>query len=501
MTIVSVLAPLMMLKCATALGALDPTLDPSQPGEATAAEIAAIEIVPSEVAYISARYQDTVIRGRPWVPNKRMATIGKGTRLVVRGEVESRDKEGCKGKTWYAVWPFGFVCSNHFTEAKAPPEVGAALPLGPGKRLPHAYALVRTDGTPAYASEDDVRLGVEKRALTKGMSLVVTGATEIDGVRYVTTKNGLIVTKSDVGWMGQGSQWQGVRLENAEPGPLLGWVNSKKAKVWDAPASENPSIATLVLRDRVPILESQGAYRRIGEDQWVDGDDLNEVTIVAPPEGVVTDFRRGETGNDQWVDVDVGEQVLVTYRGSDAQFATLISSGRGSPTPLGNYPVWAKVASMDMANQDYEDNPYLVQGVPWVVLFQGHIALHGAYWHNRFGNRKSHGCVNLAPLDARWVFEWIGPTLPVGWTGFLPDDLHKSPVVHVRDSKKDPGLQFTQQRPWGPPDRTAERKKSDAAQRRRDTATAAAGPDLGAGEFLPSAGGSAPRIEPKPAPL
>jgi hypothetical protein len=496
---VSVLAPLLMLKCATALGALDPTLDPSRLEDD--ADAAAIDIQPSDVQYIAARYQDTVIRGRPWVPNKRVATIGKGTRLVVRGQVESRDKEGCKGKAWYAVWPMGFVCSNHFTKAKKPPEVGAALPLSPGKRLPHAYALVRADGTPAYGSEDDVRLGVEKRSLTKGMSLVVTGSTEIAGVRYVTTKNGLIVAKTDVGWMGQGSQWQGVRIVGADkPGPLFAWVRKKTAKVWDAPASENDPVGTVTLRTRVPILESQGAYRRIGPDQWVDERDLNEVNIVAPPAGAVTDFRRSETGNDQWVDVDVGEQVLVTYRGSEPQYATLVSSGRGSPTPLGDYPVWAKVASMDMANQDYEDNPYLVQGVPWVVLFQGHIALHGAYWHDRFGNRKSHGCVNLAPLDARHVFEWIGPTLPVGWTGFLPDDLHKSPVVHVRDSGKEPGLQFTQQRPWGPPDRTAERKKSEAAAKRRELAAASASPDIGAGEFLPPTGGGA-RIESKPAPL
>ena len=495
---VSVLAPLLMLKCATALSALDPTLDPAQMPEGS--DAAGIDIQPSEVAYISAKYQDTVIRGRPWVPNKRLATLGKGARLVVRGEVESRDNAGCKGKTWYAVWPMGFVCSRHFTKAKAPPEVGAALPLAPGKRLPHAYALVRADGTPAYATEDDVRLGVEKRALTKGMSLVVTRALEIEGVRYVQTKNGLIVAKSDVGWMGQGSQWHGVRIVNAEPGPLLAWVRTKKAKVWDAPASENDPVDTLVLRDRVPVLEEQGAYRRIGPDRWVDERDLNEVRIVAPPEGVVTDFRKGETGNDQWVDVDVGEQVLVAYRGAEPQYATLVSSGRGSPTPLGNYPVWAKVASMDMANQDYEDNPYLVQGVPWVVLFQGHIALHGAYWHDRFGNRKSHGCVNLAPLDARWVFDWIGPTLPFQWTGFLPDDLHKSPVVHVRDTSKARGLQFTQQRPWGPPDRDAERKKSEAATRRREMA-AAASPDIGASDFLPPAGGAAPRIDSKPAPL
>lgn len=497
---VSVLAPLLMLKCATALSALDPTLDPSRIEDDP--DAAAIEIQPADVQYIAARYQDTVIRGRPWVPNKRLATIGKGTHLVVRGQVDSRDKEGCKGKPWYAVWPLGFVCSNHFTKAKTPPEVGAALPLGPGKRLPHAYALVRADGTPSYASEDDVRLGVEKRSLTKGMSLVVTGSAEIDGVRYVTTKGGLYVAKADVGWMGQGSQWQGVRIVGTgEPGPLLGWVRKNNTKVWDAPASENEAVATLPLRQRVPILESQGDYRRIGVDQWVLESDLNEVTVIEPPDGVVTDFRRGETGNDQWVDVDVGEQVLVTYRGSEPQFATLVSSGRGSPTPLGNYPVWAKVASMDMANQDYEDNPYLVQGVPWVVLFQGHIALHGAYWHDRFGNRKSHGCVNLAPLDARWVFEWIGPTLPVGWTGFLPDDLHKSPVVHVRDSNKEPGMRFTQERPWGPPDREAERKKSEAAARRRDMAAAAAGPDIGASEFLPPRGAAPKRIQPTRAPL
>ncbi len=502
MTIVSVLAPLLMLKCATALSALDPTLDPSRLAED--AQAAAIEIEPSEVRYISVRYQDTVIRGRPWVPHKRLATLGKGTRLVVRGEVASEDKEGCKGKPWYAVWPMGFVCSGHAEPDDAPPEVGAALPLGRGKRLPHAYALVRADGTPAYGSDDDVRLGVQARTLTRGMSLVVTGAVEIAGVSYVRTKDGLVVPKADVGWMGQGSQWHGVRIENAEPGPLFAWVHRTGAKVLDAPASQNDPVATLALRDRVPVLEQQGAYRRIGPDQWVDEEDLNEVTILAPPQGVITDFRRTQTGNDQWIDVDVGEQVLVAYRGGQPQYATLISSGRGSPTPLGNYPVWAKVASMDMANQDYEDNPYLVQGVPWVVLFQGHIALHGAYWHDRFGTRKSHGCVNLAPLDARWVFEWFGPTLPFGWTGFLPDDLHKSPVVHVRDSSEEPGLRFTQERPWGPPDREAERRKADAAAARREMAAAAAGPeigDLGAGEFLPDPGGAATRIESKPAPL
>ena len=134
---------------------------------------------------------------------------------------------------------------------------------------------------------------------------------------------------------------------------------------------------------------------------------------------------------------------------------------------MGNYPVWAKVGSMDMGNQPYEDRPYLVQGVPWVLLFQGHNALHGAYWHDSFGRKKSHGCVNLAPLDARWVFEWAGPSMREGWSGMLPEDLQRSVTVHVRDSSRAPGRQWTQERKIGPPDREKEARLAQEADERR----------------------------------
>ena len=34
------------------------------------------------------------------------------------------------------------------------------------------------------------------------------------------------------------------------------------------------------------------------------------------------------------------------------------------------------------------------------------IALHGAFWHDRFGYKHSHGCVNMVPTDAEWVYNW-----------------------------------------------------------------------------------------------
>ncbi|WP_420829511.1 L,D-transpeptidase [Nannocystis pusilla] len=108
------------------------------------------------------------------------------------------------------------------------------------------------------------------------------------------------------------------------------------------------------------------------------------------------------------------------------------------------------------------------------MLFQGHNALHGAYWHDQFGKRRSHGCVNLAPLDARWLFEWVSPALPAGWTGYLPADLERSVVVHVRDSSLPPDQAFFQERPIGPPDPEEEKRRQEEADERRAEAAAAA---------------------------
>lgn len=431
-----------------------------------------LELRETEVRYVAAALPETSVRARPWVPNKRIATISDGTRLVVRGVVDSRDDEGCKGQPWYALWPFGFVCSRDVEPTTRPPAPGSALPLEPGRRVPHTYAYVKSDGIPLFAGYDAVDGGVPTRPLSDGMSLVVARELEYAGREWIQTGDGALVPKAGVRYGGQGSEWSGVELEGRHAGPSFAWtLVDKGTPVRRAPTADAESPMKLGLRTRVPLLERAEApggkaFWRVGEGLWIDGAHLAEVHLAGePPRDVLDDWRRVNTGNDQWIDVDLGEQVLVAYRGDQAVFATLISSGRGHPTPRGNYPVWAKVASMTMANQAYEDEPYMVQGVPWVLLFQAHNALHGAYWHDRFGNRKSHGCVNLAPHDARYVFEWSGPMLPQGWTGYLPSDLRRSVVVHVHDSSR--ADDFTQDRPIGPPDREAEKAKAEQAEARR----------------------------------
>ena len=463
---------LLVLGTLAALGGLEPTaLAPH--GES----VGDVVIAPTDVRFVEARHAETSVRGRPWAPHKRIATIAGGTRLAVRGVVESRDKAGCGGKPWYAVRPFGFVCSEHVKTTENAPAYGVAMPPLPGRRLPHSYAIVKYDGVVEYASVADVQAGIVQRELVKSMSIVVRRTLEIDGASYIESQHGSLVPRDGVGWMGQGSEWQGVALQDVGPGPAFAWTLEEKTRVLAEPDEDAALLRTAGRRERVFLLEPDGPGRaqfwRVGDGEWIAAKQLNEVIVIAPPEGALTQSRVAATGNDQWIDVDVGEQVLVAYRGTTPVFATLVASGKSSPTPLGDYPIWAKVASMDMANQDYEDKPFMVQGVPWVLLFQAHNAIHGAYWHDRFGARRSHGCVNLAPLDARWVFEWAGPTLPTGWTGYLPSDLSRSPVVHVRDSSKPDGLQFTQERTSGPPDPNLERKKLEAAERRRAAAAEA----------------------------
>jgi lipoprotein-anchoring transpeptidase ErfK/SrfK len=52
---------------------------------------------------------------------------------------------------------------------------------------------------------------------------------------------------------------------------------------------------------------------------------------------------------------------------------------------------------------------YSTPAVPWCVYIQGGVAIHGAHWHNAYGEKRSHGCVNVSPEDAKWIFRWTLP--------------------------------------------------------------------------------------------
>jgi len=148
---------------------------------------------------------------------------------------------------------------------------------------------------------------------------------------------------------------------------------------------------------------------------------------------------------EKWIDVDVTRQLLVAYEGKKPVYATLISSGKRNPvdpekdhpTPPGTYRIREKHVSATMDGDVAADGPYSIEDVPWVMYFQGSYALHAAFWHSAFGHTRSHGCVNMAPLDARELFFWTEPHLPSGWHGvYASDQAPGTRVVVHEDAKK-----------------------------------------------------------------
>ena len=74
-----------------------------------------------------------------------------------------------------------------------------------------------------------------------------------------------------------------------------------------------------------------------------------------------------------------------------------------------------------------------LRDVPWIQYFSKGFALHGAYWHDVFGIPRSHGCINLAPIDARIVFNWTDPPVPEGWHGInIDSDMGEATYIHIR---------------------------------------------------------------------
>ena len=90
-----------------------------------------------------------------------------------------------------------------------------------------------------------------------------------------------------------------------------------------------------------------------------------------------------------------------------------ISSGKWSPTPKGTFEIWYKTRSQTMSGGEGDDY-YFLPGVPSNMFFKGGYAIHGAYWHNNFGQPMSHGCVNAPLANVAQLFEWAGPVVPQG---------------------------------------------------------------------------------------
>lgn len=111
----------------------------------------------------------------------------------------------------------------------------------------------------------------------------------------------------------------------------------------------------------------------------------------------------------KYIEVSLSKQRLYAYENGKLVREFAISSGTSRyPTPTGDFSIQRKKVDTRMRWEYGPNDPnnYDLPNVPHSQFFNGPYALHGAYWHNNFGNPMSHGCVNL-PLDqAAWLYSW-----------------------------------------------------------------------------------------------
>lgn len=167
-----------------------------------------------------------------------------------------------------------------------------------------------------------------------------------------------------------------------------------------------------------------------GEEEDVD----RRTTAFIPRDlSMLTPIEEMPDDVDKWIRVDLSEQLVVAYEDDKPIRGFVVSTGLpGTPTVTGTFSIRIKVRSQTMSGGTAQNGYYNLPNVEWVQYFYGDYGFHGTYWHNNFGNPMSHGCVNMTNADAKWLFEWAGPTWDGETMWYTPpaDDPGTLVIVH-----------------------------------------------------------------------
>ncbi len=370
---------------------------------------------------------------------------------------------------WYEIHPRGHACVGQGIDVSdAAPDDDSTMAPDLESALPYRYWFVKEPIVPewfqlpsredqrtaqtfvdrfvALRRDDDARArrfragelpnepsapAAAGRFLDYANFVASNGAEVRSSRRFIRTVRGTYVKEAQLEER-TGSSFEGVVLEEGVEGAVslpVAWAIR--------------TARTMILRDedgvsRVVDDEETEPFERLSVVPWLRrqrvGDQSYHVVRTDGGERLVRDWfltiaeRRdapsGVADDEPWVHVDLSSQTLVLYRGQTPIYATLVSSGlEGHETPEGEFRIRRKLVSDTMSDpgSDLGDDAYRIEDVPWTQYFEGSIALHAAFWHSQFGTTHSHGCVNLAPRDAHYVYLHTWPSVPEGWHGVSTD--------------------------------------------------------------------------------
>jgi len=270
--------------------------------------------------------------------------------------------------------------------------------------IPYQYAKITSPSAPLYGSpaQGDARVPA---FMLKGATRYISysGISQTENGKYFESSSGLWVDGGDVARAAV-QVFQGVVVHDT-PKTQFGWIltngHSRAEPDFNTPEGKHEVLPG----EFYPILGT----KQVGDTLWV-MIDLNEwiedriigriIPLTVPPQGV---------NNGRWVDINLEEQSLAVYDNNKMVFATLVSTGtKPFYTKPGLFTIYQKKDKETMSGDFSGDKSgyYYLEDVPWTMYFDKLRALHGAYWHARFGYDASHGCVNLSIGDSRWLYDW-----------------------------------------------------------------------------------------------
>ena len=397
------------------------------------------------------------IRSAPNPEASRLGYLRAGALLHSTTSLPVAD-EGCEGG-WYELDLGGFVCAGRdvtiFSSEKLPerrarqPDRDAGMPYDFAsvrkrtplyRRLPTVDEVVRLSSEEPDAGVEEPMVEVDNplvvRVLKPGFYVSLDRTFERDGQTYWRTQQNQFVPDGSLRrkpW----SEFRGRTLDGRDWGLPVAVTRSGETTVYRV----NDRGKVRATRDRLSprtwlSIRSRrqlgvDAYLLVDDDRLVREADVRVIRPTAPPPEVADGER--------WIDVDLENQVLVAYDWLQPRYVTLISSGRRKVprpeldyrTPKGAFRIRAKHLTATMDNDEPGEPPYSLEDVPYVMYFKGAYAFHSTFWHDRFGRPRSHGCINMAPHDAKWLYNWAGPDAPRSWHGAYATDENPGTWVFI----------------------------------------------------------------------
>ncbi|MEZ4301778.1 MAG: L,D-transpeptidase [Polyangiaceae bacterium] len=452
------------------LPALDQELDPEPPAPPEP------QAPPKkEKPKLASAARETWVFSEPRWSSRKLGYLRAGS--IVERRAKPTSWASCS-QGWYRIEPRGFVCANGLGTLDVNDPVVIASAKRPAMDgLPYLYAMGRFPTPPFYTRlptraeqlkvEPDLLGAIRKNAvlardpsfvappdpdpipafLENGAALpglantqrsrdavtvgrarvrsgfALLGTYEHEGRRFGLTTD-LTLIPLDRARIVKQSAFHGITLDETTTLPVA-FVRSKHAYRYTLSETGALSRGEPALhREAVPITNVVKRSGGVNYLQATDGSFVNADQVVK-----IDRFKKAPAWaakGRKWVDVSILRQALVAYEGEKPVYVTLVSTGAdgiGDPkkthsTIQGAFLIHTKHLTVTMDGDQVGDE-FDFRDVPFVQYFTEGFALHAAYWHDEFGTPRSHGCVNLAPIDAAWLFGWTDPPVPEGWHAAL----------------------------------------------------------------------------------